>query len=997
MFLAERKNYLHLSLWIICLFLLSCVDEEFVSGSRESYFTITGINTSSYDGSHPGDGIDSHVETFRVIAFHKTNGLCASNVLYFGSVLDGTPIRHSIEKGEYDFVFLANEPSDGNTKTTLELINNYSSIQSLSYPASAFNSTNYIPMIAESKNINILSGGNIEVNGSAATELKVNLRRLAARLDVILKSNTDMGDAASGAFKGITLSKIPDRVPLVHGLPSTPPTGTWVYDDPTLSYSGTAVGRNIERKVTLGNNPGDIEINSGLLDASDRASGLVWAVKVKRVIIPSVYFADKSEEDNAVVFTVDLVDKYSPSCKLKILDLNHTLPANAKLDLTGIIKEPLLMNIVASPWDPDPEDWEIAGNRLLNVSHTSVKMTDMNGVRISFWSNMPKVKVLETVQKTGEASARPTNNVFNCLTVDDNNPNPFRFVYDPATGSGYMDLLIDGTYNTVSGGHDRTENMTGTYLLTLSAENEDGSNALQRTIEVEVTQEGLRFRHNPTANQHGLFNAVFFKHNQKGERIITGQHAMDKDWSVEVPSQFRDWLVVSATPSFDPGVGTELPGDAEYYPVTPNPYKPEETGYSISGLKGRIYFRIGVREDANMVANKDADPKFGYVNLKYNPGWSTTMRIYVRQGEAGAYIYKEDTPIPNIVQNAWNGNTDITDQVREDMRLTSNNRRLGAAKISPYNLTTESLAGNTNPDYENIAVNGGRFVDYPSQAGAFFQWAVELNKGNDSYYRRAYNPSQSASASYGLWNYPEFSILWDGDGSTTAYKTEFEVCPPGYRRPNDGHTDKISYNGYYDYLPDENSGMDNHKEDIELSELRVSLFNVPFAGNAASSADYQTVFDNVIGTRTGPGTYPYGTAGAARKQLKNTTFTFYSDGFFDRRPIKEPSSGNYGVSPGNSKVAYQGMLFFNPDTYASVFFPSSGRLNNTSGDLQGIGSTGYYWSSSIGPPYTNPALEDENSKRTIKYGGWSFEVNYNAISFRTAYQGFAQSIRCVKE
>lgn len=995
-FVNMGKKYLYLSLGFIFLLLLSCVDEEFVSGPKEGYIRITGINTRSYDGSHPGDGIDSRVETLRIIAFYKTGGGCASNVFYSGTVLNNTPIQHKIDKGEYDFVFLANEPS-GMT-ATLDNIGNYNNIQSISYPASAFNSNDYIPMIAENKNIKILTGGNFEVDGSPSTELHIRLRRLAARIDVILKSTSDLGNAGSESFKGVTFSKIADRVPLVHGLPNTPPSGTWIYNDPTLSYNGTAVGRNVERKLTLADNPGDFEINPGLLDASDRASGLIWAAKVKRVIIPSVFFTDKAEENNAIVFTVNLVDKYSPSCKLKILDLNHTLPANAKLDLTGIIKEPLLMNIVASPWELDPEDWEIAETRQLNVSHTSVKMTDMNGVRVSFWSNMPKVSVSGTVQKTGEASTRPTNEVFNCLAVDANNDNPFRFVYDPVTGSGYMDLLIDGTYNTVSGAtHDRTENMTGTYQLTLSATNEDGTNALSRTIDVEVTQDGLRFRHNPTANAHGLFNAAFFKHNQKGERIITGQHALDKSWSVEVPSEYQDWLIVSATPSFDPKLGTDSPGDAEHYPVTVNPYKTEETGLKISGLKGRIYFRIGIRVNSNEVPNKDAEPKFGYVTLYYNPGWATSMRIYVRQGEAGAYIYDENAAIPDLVHNAWNGNTDITGQVREDMRLTSQNSRLGAAKISPYNLTSENLAGNTNPDYGSVGKNNGRFVDFPSQAGAFFQWAVELGKGNDTYYRRAYNPSKSASASAGLWDYPEFAILWDGDGSVSAYKTDFEVCPPGYRRPNDGHTDKISHNGYYDYLPAEGSGMDNHKDDIELSELRVSLFNVPFAGNAASSADYKTVFNNVVGTRTGPGTYPYGTSGVARKQLRNTTFTFYSDGFFDRRPIKEPSNGNYGVSLENSKVAYQGILFFNPATNASVFFPATGRLNNTGGALESAGSTGYYWTSSIGPPYTNAALEDGTSKRTIKYGGWSFEANYNAISFKTTYQGFAQAIRCVKE
>ena len=161
-------------------------------------------------------------------------------------------------------------------------------------------------------------------------------------------------------------------------------------------------------------------------------------------------------------------------------------------------------------------------------------------------------------------------------------------------------------------------------------------------------------------------------------------------WSVDVPPVYRDWLVVSATPSFDPGVGTESPGDAEHYPVRPNQYK-GENGYGISGLKGRIYFRIGVKESAAFVPDKEAAPKFGYVNLKYRPmgsTWETTMRIYVRQGEAAEYIYSPTDPIPDIVYNAWNGSADISSHVREDMRLLSSNSRRGAVKFSPYNLTT---------------------------------------------------------------------------------------------------------------------------------------------------------------------------------------------------------------------------------------------------------------------------------------------------------------------
>lgn len=1011
MFANRLRNYLHLSFFVILLF-TSCIDEFYKDTPQEGYIAIVGINTRAYEGAYPGDGLDDKVETLRILAFNKTSHVCESNTFYSGDILNGNTLRHPINEGEYDFVFLANEPHNTIVKGVLDNIVNYDDIKSVSYPVRYFDSELIIPMIAENNGVKVLVDGKLEVNGVTDTKLTVELRRLAARVDVVLKSTVDFGNAGSGNFKGITFSNMPDRVPLVYGLPSDCLSGSWEYDDPNLNYSGTAIVRDVERELTLADNADCFKIDPTLLTSEDKVNDLVWAVKVKKVIIPSNFFSTKSDETNAIDFTVNLIDKYSPSCKLKIISnpVNYTLPANAKLDLTGIIREPLEVNIQPAPWIADGDDWEISGVRVLNVSNIQTKMTDMNGVRISFWSNMAVVKVLDTVKKEGEASERETNKVFNCLAVDANNPDPYRFFYDSTTGSGYLDLLIDGTNTTGFGTHDRTENMSGTYTLTLSAaEDTNGKNALQRKIKVTVTQEGLRFVHNPTANQHGLFNAAFFKHNQKGERIITGQHPLDQTWSVTVPAAYRSWLVVSATPSFDPGVGTESPGNAENYPVTLNQYK-GENGYSITGLTGRIYFRIGVKENADFVPTEESDPKFGYIDLSYYPGWRATMRIYVRQGEAGAYIYEPTDAIPGIVYGAWNGGQNYSADVREDMRLLPTNVRRGAVKFSALNLTSGNLAGNSNPDYENVGIKNARFVDFPSQAGAFFQWGVDLKgtvSGMTDYYRRAFNPSKSSLVSGFPWGYQEFPIMWDGDTSASipVYKAEFEVCPPGYRRPTDGFTDKISYNGYYDYLPDEGSTGTaiNYKDQIEYSELRVSLFNVPFAGNAASSADYQTTFTTPFGGtgNTGPGTYPYGIDRnmRARKQLKGTTYTFYSDGFFDRRPVKEASTGNYGVSLGNSNVAYQGVLYFNPDsgTNASVFFPSAGRLNNITGALESIGSTGYYWSSSVGPPYMMSELQHPPYDRRIRYGAWALESAYNSHNFRLTYQGFAQNIRCVKE
>lgn len=65
---------------------------------------------------------------------------------------------------------------------------------------------------------------------------------------------------------------------------------------------------------------------------------------------------------------------------------------------------------------------------------------------------------------------------------------------------------------------------------------------------------------------------------------------MDQTWSVSVPVAYQNWLVVSATPSFDPNIGTESPGDAEHYPVTLNPYR--EKMVLVSQVSPVVYISV---------------------------------------------------------------------------------------------------------------------------------------------------------------------------------------------------------------------------------------------------------------------------------------------------------------------------------------------------------------------------------------------------------------------
>ena len=130
---------------VISLLQVSCTDESFVKEPEDGYMLITGITTHSYNGAFPGDGIDGKIETLRILAFDKQTTMRESNVFYSGSALEGEPLRHPVKKGEYDFIFFVNEPSASNIKTALENIDSKGAVNSMSYPATAFNATDCIP------------------------------------------------------------------------------------------------------------------------------------------------------------------------------------------------------------------------------------------------------------------------------------------------------------------------------------------------------------------------------------------------------------------------------------------------------------------------------------------------------------------------------------------------------------------------------------------------------------------------------------------------------------------------------------------------------------------------------------------------------------------------------------------------------------------------------------------------------------------------------------
>ena len=925
---------------ILFLFVLfSCVDESLIDRKANgSFIEIQGMGSQS--ATHAGSPEDYTIETLRILTFDINTQDCISNIRYNTS--EGDIIRHPVIAGKYDFVFLANEPDDNIIESRLDGISKYADLNSIAYPERFFTSDRIIPMIQEINNVTILpenQGAKLS-DGTSVSLLQLKLDRLGVRFDAVLVAVEAEADF-DNYFEGITFSGVPDLVPL------------------TAHYNGPSVNHSVTRKFSRD--------TKYIADTTTSVTGATWAKRVSRVILPANELETKDDEMQAVTFTINMKEKYSPTAKLKISSspVNYSLPINTKLDLTGIIRESLDVNIEASEWGSTDNEWDIAGNRILNVSETDVRITDFNGARISFWSNMPVVRVENTVRNVGSGEELDANTIFNALSTQSWSPNKDeRFLYNPATGAGYMDILLDRP-NTI-GETTYEVRLTAADSYSLNADSVlEMKNPLTRTILVHVKQEGKRadFVVNSEKSQwsHPYIGA-FFADNETGERVISGnRYSYWNTWKATVPEEYRDFIIISSTPSFDPTIGTDSPGDAEDYPVIPNAYK-EENGYEVTG-KSRIYFRIGLKKE-----NTTGVPRYGAVEVTYvDSGNDVKTRLYVRQGGEADYL----------------------------MRSGSSGSGYGA-KFSPYNLTAKVFRDNpeTKQPWINInkndLANSIAFVKYPTQAGAHFQWGLPVS--NPELALRAYYPVNRSSVPPWIidgWSISYISSppLWSPKEGT-KFEDYYEICPESYRRPTDGPVDRIAVNS------------NTYADQVNQSDWRMSLFQEPMQGDGSS---YTSTMPYDVNMRT---------VLYSSKILENVKYGYYADGFFDRRPIKTGTMLNgssretglttiayNGVSLYNANAAFGGTLLFNPETNASVFFPAAGRRWHQDGSLEYAGETGYYWSSSVAPGWTNIVMVENVPRETgTPFGNiWSMELNYASPAPKSMSAHFGYSIRCVRK
>ena len=370
-----------------------------------------------------------------------------------------------------------------------------------------------------------------------------------------------------------------------------------------------------------------------------------------------------------------------------------------------------------------------------------------------------------------------------------------------------------------------------------------------------------------------VYVGAFWKASQTGERLIRiprlTNGTADGAWNVVVVKG-ADWIVLDTIKSGDNGVwtsgGPAINGNDANFDAQ-NAVGGLQTTVSSVMHTGNpnIYFRIGLRTSYNPTSSAPA--RYGMLLLTYGNN-NYRQRIWIRQGEEADYMMRPGALDPGV-------------------GIAS---RSTVAQFVPYNLTVASTNLNgpvrnsygSPPGSDPAAV----FTDYPSQAGALFQWA---NTGSRT--RFAWDAFDVITPK--PWDYNISTAYW------VSLINDHETCPYGYARPNDGSITSSS------------SGS------ITNSEIRQSLWLNP---QTTSGSD-----------------------------IVNSAWGYYADGFFDRREITT-AAGTYGgvfssVSVTDEKNAHIGRIFFNKTTSASLFFPAAGYRDQ----LSYSGAQARYLSSSLSP------------------------------------------------
>jgi len=376
---------------------------------------------------------------------------------------------------------------------------------------------------------------------------------------------------------------------------------------------------------------------------------------------------------------------------------------------------------------------------------------------------------------------------------------------------------------------------------------------------------------------------AFWKANQTGERVIRINHT--GEWSATIGWYNDEWAYGSDGIVLLPG-GSYDPGIYSTNPGIAENYKIDKGTIYVSGT-GEILFRIGLQQSFGNYSNTPNyqttfPARYALVMITHSGG--KVQKLFIRQGEGADYVMR-------------------------DTDLVNGGTRPLAKRWSPYNIKegAHRIPTMTNNVYFSLT-SRGVWVDYPTMVGYFFPF-------NQSYF--GYPP---------INNSPQVQPVtqnWNGQQGFWSNNAP-ETCPSSYRRPNDGPTNVVSTGA------------------VSASEFRQSLWLNPQSGTSSASN-----VDNSVGGFYADGYYDRGVIDMTGLSLTSGgkySVYYYNNQFFT--PAPTAPNGSLPAEPNRVFTATSGLLFYNPATNASLFFPAGGESDVTNGlILTKIGEAGGYWTS----------------------------------------------------
>ncbi len=849
---------------LLAAIMLSCVkdhmDGERSGGSEGIPVTLSLVSGTRMDIA--GDRfafLDYEVSTLRIIGYHTNSMELAFNKIATitsdnsnsQGIGNANPdikwiAKTQVETGNYTIVFIANYDVDNDMDVILaddNQINTFAKLQDVSFSHESLQWNGRLPMIAVHENVQIIADNEVNVDGTPHTGTwPLSLDRLAVRVDLSLTLSNAVGTAwmdysvneTNGEYR-LLVYNVPRRMYLFEKINETPV---------------------IDKNYRAGDFFTGYQSFPGIINSGGFYD---YDVAFPRIILPEYVMTNKADEDKAIEIGLGLresgvVRMVRGKIGNDIILGDYSLTRNTYLTVNARVLEwsDLDMEIEVRDWDDQAIDGMI-GDRRLSVSAIKGSINEHNMMRVYFTSNQKDVAILETTSE----GLSVDDYFYGLIGETDAERYNFHYSYNQTTGegSGWFDVMTDRDKDVFESRPYMWRGYNGTHGIQLYA----GGQVREITVDVNITLNGYYLLYN--------FVGAFWRNDQTGERVIAGPNT--GSWTAEVTAG-ADWIVLEYGKSLDPDLwGDGEPGDAENFQVTNGTNQ-------ISG-EGNVYFRIGLTGK-----NTTGSPRYGVVTVHSTS--ADSYNIYVRQGEDPDYLMKPG-------DGSGNG--------------TLSSRPL-ARKFSPFNLTSkeylasaanQKTGGTTLNDHTQIDVERtlATFTEYPTQAGAYFQWA------SPTYPRYAWHSTYTAANIPWSASYENYNWDWDALNSVNNHET----CPPGYRRPNTGST---------------SSGIGLNEVNYSDSETFQSLFFEPHTGTSGS----------IAGAAVG----------------------YYADGFFDRYELtrNDEYTGDYGhlsaVSVKDYRVAYIGALLFNPYDNRSLFFPATGYLEQNSGKLGSTGMYGYYYTTS---------------------------------------------------